>query len=252
MHAYDDSRYINPHTIPFYANTNEAFLEGSVRGVVVELPGLGGGSCLGGLMERQDYDTPFTRAFAKAGVVVAYMFPGPWSWGNMGETRMTDAVVDALMAKYALPADAPIVVSGGSMGGIGALNYARYSRHRVNAVAAACPCVDVLASFDCHPDFPRTYVSAVAGCDMMLEDALKAISPVEQAAHMPRIPYFICSDAEDELFPVAQCDQYVELLRAHGHSVTYERQPGQPHGGFIPEVRQKLHDFMMDAVVRKA
>ena len=45
---------------------------------------------------------------------------------------------------------------------------------------------------------------------------------------------------------------HYEALRAHGHSVTYERQPGQPHGGFIPEVRQKLHDFMMDAIIRHA
>ena len=46
MQAYDDSRYINPQTVSFYANTNEAFLEGSVRGIIVELPGLGGGYLL--------------------------------------------------------------------------------------------------------------------------------------------------------------------------------------------------------------
>ena len=73
-----------------------------------------------------------------------------------------------------------------------------------------------------------------------LQEALKAISPVCAASRMPDIPYWICSDGEDEVFPEAQCDQYVETLQKQGHSVAYHRQPGLKHGGFIPEVREEL------------
>jgi len=250
MRVYNDSKYINAQTITSYANTNEAFLEGKVCGIVLEFPGLGGGSCFGGSVERGTYDSPETRAFAKNGIVVAYMFPGPWSWGSKAAIRMADAVVDAIIEKYELPADAPVVVSGGSMGGMGSLNCARYSRHNIVAVAAACPCVDVLDRFNCNPDFPRTYISAVAGYDMPLEDALKTISPIEFAADMPHVPYFIASDAEDDLFPEEQCDHYVDVLRGYGYDVTYHRQPGIGHGGFIPEVWREMQKFMTDAILK--
>jgi len=99
MSVYNDSKYINAQTITSYANTNEAFLEGKVCGIVLEFPGLGGGSCFGGSVERGTYDSPETRAFAKNGIVVAYMFPGPWSWGSKAAIRMADAVVDAIIEK---------------------------------------------------------------------------------------------------------------------------------------------------------
>ena len=249
MRTYDDSKWINSQNISAYANTNEEFLNGKVCGIVIELPGLGGGSCFGGSVDRGVYDSPETRAFAQNGIVVAYMFPGPWSWGNRAAVRMTDAVVAALCAKYNLGDNPPIVVSGGSMGGIGALNYARYSRYTLTAVAVACPCVDVLDRFNCHPDFPRTYISAVAGYDMPLEDALKEISPMEQVAHMPHVPYYISSDAEDDIFPEALCDKYVDMLRAEGHDVQYYHQPGIGHGGFLPEVWQGMQRFIINAIL---
>jgi len=70
--------------------------------------------------------------------------------------------------------------------------------------------------------------------------------------NMPRIPYFICSDAEDDLFPEAQCDHYVDALRAQGHDVIYHRQPGIGHGGFLPEVWRQMQAFMTEAILRKA
>jgi len=247
--TYDDSRFFCPDAITLYANTNEAYLRLPVKGIIVELPGLGGGSCLGGSMERGDYSAEHAREYGQKGIVMAYMFPGPWSWGNAGAVRMTDGVIDALMAKYALPADTPIVISGGSMGGMGALNFAAYTRHALGGVAAACPCVDVLACMHCRADFPRTYISAVAGYDMPLEEALKSISPVELVDRMPDVPYCISSDGADELFPEKQCHDYVQALRGRGLRVDYLPQPGLTHGGFLPEVWQAMHAFMEKCIL---
>lgn len=252
MKRYDDSRFIHPDTITLYANTNEPFLTLPVRGIIVELPGLGGSSCLGGCIDRGVYDADHAKAYGQKGIVMAYMFPGPWSWGNLAAVRMTDAVIAALMKKYDLAEDTPIVVSGGSMGGMGALNFAAYSRYTLSGVASACPGVDVLACLNCHPDFPRTYISAVAAYDMPLEEALKSISPVELVDRMPDIPYYICSDGADELFPEAQCDAYVEALRSRGLKVEYHQQPDLPHGGFLPEVWKGIHDFMEACILKNA
>ncbi|MBE6930006.1 MAG: hypothetical protein E7463_06980 [Ruminococcaceae bacterium] len=246
---YDDRKLINPETIPLYARTNEAFLEGDVKGIIVELPGLGGSSCLGGLIEMGDYANDHALAFAKKGILLLYIFPGPWSWGNRAAIRITDAVVAAAAEKYHLPDGFPLAVSGGSMGGVGALMYTADTRYPLKACFAACPCVDVPACFNTRSDFPRTYISAVAGYDMELEEALKRISPIHRIDDMPDIFYYISSDGADELFAESLCDRYVDELRMRGHDVMYRRQPGKLHGQFLPEVWQEMHVLMEKCIL---
>ncbi len=248
---HDDSGFINSDTIHYYANTNEKLLKAPVCGIIIELPGLGGSSCLGGFVGKQDYETERTTAFAEKGIVMAYMRPGPWSWGTRGVVRMTDAVVAAIMKKYDLPADTPIVVSGGSMGGLGALIYAAYTAYTLKGVVAACPCTDIFDLFNRHPDFPATIVSAVSSYDMPIEQAMETINPFNQLDRMPALPYFICSDGDDSVCSADLCDKYVEALRTSGHTVTYYRQSGLDHGGFDPEVVEKLYAFMMNIILQK-
>ncbi len=239
-----DKKMINKDTYLSFANTNEEHIVLPIKGIVVEFPGLGGSSCLGGSIDMKSYSDEHTIDYGQNGIIAAYVFPGPWSWGNRGAIRIADAVVDAIMEKYNLKADMPIVVCGGSMGGLGALMYAIHSRFKVAMVAAACPCIDALDRMGAHPEFPRTYISAVASYDMELEDGLKEISPIYRIPDMPKTAYFICSDAEDEVFPEAQCDLFVEKLKEAGHDVEYYKQPGKRHGEFYPEIRQKLYDAM--------
>lgn len=244
-------RPIDKETISLYARTNEAFLTQPVRGIVLEFPGLGGGSCLGGIQERGDYDTPFSRQCAEQGLLLAYMFSGPWSWMNTAAVRMTDELVDALLEKYALPDDTRIVVSGGSMGGLGALICVVSTRHKVVACASACPCCDVPDRFDCHPDFPRTLYCAVAHLDMPFTEALKTISPMHRINDMPDIPYYIVNCCADEIFPEAQTDLYVETLKARGLDVTYAKLPGQLHGYIPDDDRAKFNEFIISKTLGK-
>ena len=124
----DLKAYINKDTIYYYAKTNEKFVKHPIKGIALEFPGLGGGSCLGGLDDLGDYDTDFAKQAAEAGVVLAYVYTGPWSWMNTGAVRVADAVVDALKEKYDL-GEVPIVTSGGSMGGLGSLIYVASTLH---------------------------------------------------------------------------------------------------------------------------
>ena len=159
---------------------------------------------------------------------------------------MGDAVLDAICDKYGV-ADLRLGVCGGSMGGHGALLFASDARHTPCAVAVACPGVDATVQLDCRADITRTYISAVSGYDMPLEDALRTISPIHRIADMPHAKYYICSDGADVLFPEQFCNDYVQKLRDAGHDVTYDRQPGLGHGDFFPEVRQNLHDALKNA-----
>lgn len=246
LYDAQDARFIRADNIDCYCNTNAHLLMGAPRGIVLGFPGLGGGSCIGGGMDLAPYNGPHAAKLADAGLLLAYTFPGPWSWMNKGAVRMTDLLVDAIREKYDLPADSPLAVSGGSMGGQGALMYAARSRHRVTACAAACPCFDVPAAVFVRPEFPRTFLRAVADYDQPFEEALLTLSPRHNVDLLPDIPYFITCDCADELFPEAGMDAFVEDIRAHGLTVDYRKMPGQPHGGFTPEVRQALTDFLAE------
>ena len=244
-----DGYFINKDNYRQFCNSNEDLLKGKPRGIVIEFPGLGGGSCLGG---RQDPMGSYTNSWSKfpetaaaAGLVHVYLMPGPWSWMNPGAVREADLVIDALRAKFGLAEGTPLVAVGGSMGGLGALVFTSKSRHRVTACAAACPCYDALAHYHCKASFARTYVAAVAPLtEKPLVEGLKEISPVHLLAKMPDIPYFIVCDCNDEIFPEAGMDDYVAKLRARASNVTYEKLPGKKHGEFTPECRARLHDFV--------
>ena len=47
---------INSNTIDSFARTNEALIKTTVKGIILEFPGLGGGSCLGGIDDVGVYD----------------------------------------------------------------------------------------------------------------------------------------------------------------------------------------------------
>ena len=249
-YADADAKYINKNTVSSYCCTNEALIpEGkTVTGFVLEFPGLDGNSCLGGSMDNMTvYSNAFTKECAEQGIVVAYMFPGPWSWMNKGAVRITDLVVDALADKYGFKDDSEfsLVVMGGSMGGQAALIYSMDSRHKIDACVAHCPCYNVVECFSSHEAFPRTFLSAVNAYDMPLEEALLTISPEQRTADLPKIPYFVTADELDEVFPVKGIERFVSGMKDSGYNVTYMRLADQKHGGISQEDRDVMNAFVL-------
>lgn len=249
-YADDDAKYINKNTVSSYCCTNEALIPDgkTVTGFVLEFPGLDGNSCLGGSMDNMTvYSNAFTKECAEQGIVVAYMFPGPWSWMNKGAVRITDLVVDALADKYGFKDDSEfsLVVMGGSMGGQAALIYSMDSRHKIDACVAHCPCYNVVECFSSHEAFPRTFLSAVNAYDMPLEEALLTISPEQRTADLPKIPYLVTADELDEVFPVKGIERFVSGMKDNGYNVTYIRLADQKHGGISQEDRDVMNAFVL-------
>ncbi len=238
-----DKTIINASTLPLFCNTNEAVLTLPARGFILEFPGLGGGSCMGGGMDFAEYCGGYAEALGREGILVAYTFPGPWSWMNRGAVRYCELVADAIRDKYALPDHTPWVVTGGSMGGLGALIFAADAKRKPTACVAVCPCVDVPYCFEANRQFQRTLFRAVADYEGEIEENLLTISPKHRTADMPHIPYFLINDCADELFPEEQLDEYVERMRALGHSVDYDRLEGCHHGEITSEAWAHIVTF---------
>lgn len=238
-----DKTVINASTLSLFCNTNEAVLTLPVRGFIMEFPGLGGGSCMGGGMDFAEYRGGYAEMLGKEGVLVAYTFPGPWSWMNRGAVRYCELLAEAIREKYALPDDTPWVVTGGSMGGLGALIFAADAKRKPTACVAVCPCVDVPYCFETHGQFRRTLFRAVADYEGEIEENLLTLSPKHRMDDMPSIPYFLINDCADELFPEAQMDEYVARMRALGHRVDYDRLEGCRHGEITSEAWAHIVTF---------
>ena len=244
-----DAEYINKDTLNYYCVTNEAYIpEGKkITGIVLEFPGLGGGSCLGGSMDNMiAYNTPFARECAAKGIVLAYTFPGPWSWMNTGAVRMTDLMVDAFMDRYGWQSedDFSLVAIGGSMGGSGALIYAADSRHTVDACVAHCPCYDVKECFSTKDVFPRAFVSAICAYGMPISEALETISPAHRLKDLPKIPYIVTGDEFDDCFPLKGTEKFVSDMKNAGLDVTYMFLKGKSHGEISDADRAAVNEFI--------
>jgi hypothetical protein len=240
----EDEAFFTPETLPYYCNVNEQFLQGEIRALAIEFPGLGGGSCMGGDMGLGVWCTPLAETLGKKGILHAYLFPGPWSWMNKGAIRLANAVICALRKKYNLAENTPWLVMGGSMGGLGSLMFCARSSLTPNACIALCPCTDVSDCFAVHPEFPRTIVRAVLDCDMPIAQAIPRLSPTNSLDRLPKIPYHIMNDCADELFPERQIDDFVNALTARGHDVSYSKLIGCPHGAITPEEWQTIYAFI--------
>lgn len=251
-YAEADAEYINFETLSYYTRNNINYVEGDIKGIVMEFPGLGGSSCLGGLVGMGEYSSDFAKECGKNGILVMYMYCGPWSWGNKGVIRMADLVIDALKEHYDLPDDIPVVSTGGSMGGLGALMFTNGSRHNIVSCMAACPCYDIQGeyrSFEVLKEFPRTYLSAIASYDMSLTDALKTITPQENIDTMPKIPYYIVCNVEDECFDDEGMAVFVQKMKDAGHDVTFKVLPGTKHGSFTDEERVSYRSFIINSII---
>ena len=241
-----DRSYIRPDNVSLFCNTNIDLLHDTPRGLVLEFPGHGGGSCLGGSMDFGPYHGDYAQKLADDRLLLCYTFPGPWSWMNRGSVRLIDLLVDTLQEIYSLTEDTPLITSGGSMGGLGSLIYTADTRHHVTACVAACPCYDVPGSLFNRESFPRSLLSAVACYDMPFEDALKTISPLHRLSDLRDVPYFITCNGQDQCFPADGMHRFLDAMKQRGLTVTLCDMPDLPHGGFTPEVRNALTQFILD------
>ena len=238
---------INIKTLNFYARTNEKLLKGPVRAIILEFPGLDGGSCLGGVNGTGDYTGNYAAECGEQGALLCYCFTGPWSWMNAGAVKITDAIVDVIFDKYSLPENTAIVSTGGSMGGQGALIYSCSAKRTPTACAANGPACDVITAYDAHPDFPRTFYRAVAEYDMNFIDALKSISPFHRISDMPFIPYYIIHCGADEVLPPEKhSDIFVAKMRSLGHDVIYVEEPERHHCDITPSSRAAFNAFIYE------
>ena len=205
----------------------EQYVRGQIRGVVLSFPYLGAG--------RKTEPTTEELEWAQAGGLVVFPYYGPWSWMNRQARAFVDEVVDSVFAIYRLPAQTPIIATGGSMGGLSSLLHARYARRPIVACHARSPVCDLKFHFNERPDLPMTIRQAFLGYPEDLDTLLAEHSPIHQLDHMPRIPYLIIhGDVDPSVSKSAHSDPMVAAMRERKMNVKYVEVPGMGHGTPMP------------------
>jgi len=230
---------MNREEIKQVAWVGDGWLRGEVRGVVLAFHGLGSAGMKG---------EPGTDelAWAQRGGLVVFPYYGPWSWMNRDARAFVDELVDSIYASYSLPAETPLISTGGSMGGCSSLLYTRYARRPVKACLALFPVCDLKFHFSERPDLPASIRHAFRGYPEDMETLFAEHSPLSQAEAMPDIPYLIIhGDKDVAVSKSAHSDPMVARMRERRLQVEYIEVPGMGHGGPMPiEVLQRRIEFV--------
>lgn len=174
---------------------------------------------------------------------VLYVFPsnGPWNWMDKTAVRMTDRIIDILIEHFDLDKDIPVVSTGHSMGGAGAITYSVYSKHNVTAVAADSAVCDLFAYAEYNASAWRSIIRALGDYDMPFEDAIKTVSPIHLIDELKDIPYFLVHGGSDTDVPAEDhSDILNSLLLGKGFDVVYKRPETMTHVA-MPGVIETLY-----------
>ncbi|MBE6929367.1 MAG: hypothetical protein E7463_03715 [Ruminococcaceae bacterium] len=229
------NKIINRDNVESFAYTNGHLCK-SIREIVLVFHGLGGGTQL----IREDSEEAVF--FAENDALYVFPYYGPWSWMNAHAVKTVDLIVEALIEKYDLPADIPVISTGGSMGGLSALAYTHHSSRTPTACAANCPVCDLPYHFTERPDLPRTIWSAFGWYEGDFEAAMRTASPLHLAATMPDVPYYIAHcDADMAVNKGMHSDRLIAAMRTAGRNLTYDEIPGMGHCQ-LPEANRAAYN----------
>ncbi|GHU72251.1 hypothetical protein AGMMS49992_07800 [Clostridia bacterium] len=219
------------------------YVTGDVRAVILRFHGLG----FTGAKTSLDMDE---LEWASHGGLIVFPYYGPWSWMNAGARKFVDAIVERVYDEFKLADSVPLIITGGSMGGHAALNYAHYSQRKPAAVVSLYPCIDTEYHSTERPDLPRTFILAYGMDGRPIKEVFHENSPTFHADTMPRVPYLVLhGDLDKAVSKSVHSDVFVKNMREAGHDVEYIEAWGMEHGPFIDlELYRRYVDFVSKAI----
>ena len=226
-----------------YACGNYREVAAPVGGIVIQHPWFR-------QKERSPSDWNLRKLCTSAHVLYVHTKADPCGWMNDAEIAFADGVLDALIARFALPTNVPVVSCGRSMGGQGALVFARYSRHNVVAVAANCPPCDLVYHYSERPELPAALEYAFgAGADV--KKRLERYSPLHLARTLPDIDYYVAqTDADKAVSKTAHGDRFAQAMKDRPR-FTSEVVKGRGHTDLGPVATSNYCAFILREVMGK-
>lgn len=231
---------INAETVNYFAYCNGNLITSKPRGIVLDFHGLGG-------TEMFYAPSEIGQICVDKSILYVQPYDNPWSWMNDLAVRYTDEIVDAIIDKYDLPDNIPIVTMGGSMGGLSCLIYTLYAKRTPVACAASCPVTDLPYHYTERPDLPRTIYQAFMHYSGDIDKAIESASPYHQAANFPKNTTYliVAGDADTAVNKTMHSDRFVQELKKNCKNVIYTEVAGMGHCALPDDEKEKYFKFIV-------
>ncbi len=239
--------FMNPDNILQFAFVNfDTLKDRKIRGVVVDCHGY---SDIAVWKQSDD-----TAAFlGENGVLFVHPYYPYDCWGNDGCIAFIDDILRALYTGLNLDADrVPLVMTGGSMGGMTALIYTLDGHYKPCAAAMNCPVTDMNRYFHTEHEYNTIYTAyCQRGFDLQKE--IDRHSPILRTADLPDIPYYIVGGERDKCVTVNEYIRpFAEKLRAEKSEVMCDVVADMGHCQIndFPEAAKKWRETLLGWVDR--
>ena len=232
--------YINSSNLSDYAFLNEDTLVFPLKAVCICFHGYTDATML-------DKSNNIARVLGKNGIAWVFPYYSVWAWMSKSSQIFNEQVIDAVYERLGADSSVPLIVSGGSMGGLTALNYLVYGKREAIGCAVNCPVTDMVRIFEDKPSFRRAILSAHIDNESPLDEILASYSPVRFAKKLPDIPYFLVFGESDTYFTQMQMPPLIEKLKELDLRHTLLVQPGMNHCDIEghPEALRSFCDFIV-------
>ncbi len=238
-------KYINQENLSDYAFLNEDTLKYPLRGICV---------CFHGYTDATMYEKSPAEAAALGEQGIAWVFPyySVWAWMSENSQAFNEQVLDAVYARLGADDSIPLIISGGSMGGMTALNYLVRGKRPAVACALNCPVTDLNRIFTDQRGFRRAILSAHIEKEGELGDVLQRYSPVFFADRLPKIPYYVVYGEADTYFASTQMPPLAQCFREQGLEHTLLLEAGMAHCDLAghPTAYRQYCDFIVRAATK--
>lgn len=204
--------YITEDNIFDYSFINLDVLEKPVKAVCVELHGF---------TDATMYDKSPEKARVLGEQGIAWVFPyySVWAWMSKSSLQYIEQVLDAVYKNLELDDSVPLIITGGSMGGLTAICYQIYGKRKVVACAANCPVTDMELFFKRSVRSRRAILSAHILEEAPLEKIMFQYSPIHLIEKLPRIPYLFVFGGKDGSVTRDYWDVFLQKMNGYGHCV---------------------------------
>lgn len=215
-------QYINEENIFDYAFINTDALKLPMKAVCVDFHGYTDATMFSESPEM-------AKVFGEKGVAWVFPYYSVWAWMSRSSQEFIEQVLDAVYKKLQLPDTIPLIITGGSMGGLTALCYQVYGKRKAVACAANCPVTDMSLVFELKADMRRAILSAHILNEGSLEKILEEYSPIKLIDRLPAIPYLLIFGEKDEAITERFWTGFLEKMEAAGLDMNYIIQKDMVH-----------------------
>ena len=242
-------KVITKDNVNRFTITNEKYLRtpiNEVKGLAIEFPGFDGNSCLSGNYNFSELNNDYAQTLAKNGILLVYVFTGPWNWMRDVSIKTVDDIIDAIIEKYNLNKNIKIVYTGGSMGGLGALSYNVYGKHKAVGCAVSCPVCDLFAVSKFAPFFESSVYFACAHYESDYDSAVKSLSPLYFVEKFPKNKYFVLTCNNDQvIFLEENGKPLLQKMKNLALEVCSIELDGMGHCEHTPEALKEFLNFII-------